>query len=137
MKTYEELQDRVEALEDALHSLNNHFTAMQLLVENYLKPEDEAGMKNRDVFIGSMLLCLDGPTQCQRQQQVQDLLQDVRVIDLEKESWKQIKQAAEESGWMPDDYCMNDWVSDLCRYLKEGLVLGTQIDSRDTFYGCD
>ena len=42
------------------------------------------------------------------------------VIDLDVEFWKSIQKAAEESTWIPPEYFVNDWVSDVCRYLREG-----------------
>jgi len=44
----------------------------------------------------------------------------IPTIDLDEESWRSIKQAASESTWMPKEYMKNDWVSDVCRFLKEG-----------------
>lgn len=43
---------------------------------------------------------------------------DIPVIDLDAEDWKQIQQAASESEWMPPQYMRNDWVSDVCRFLR-------------------
>lgn len=48
------------------------------------------------------------------------------TIDVEKEFWKQIKQAAEKSIWIPEDYYMNDWVNDVCYFLVHGYK-GTDI----------
>ena len=31
-----------------------------------------------------------------------------------------IKEAALKSNWIPPEYYMNDWVSDVCYFLKEG-----------------
>lgn len=45
--------------------------------------------------------------------------EDVINIDLDALSWKAIKQAAAESNWIPQEYMMNDWVSDVCRFLKD------------------
>ena len=42
------------------------------------------------------------------------------VIDLDQESWSQIKLAAKESNWIPEEYYMGDWVADVCRFLREG-----------------
>lgn len=39
-------------------------------------------------------------------------------IDLEQEFWKQIRAAASEAKWMPPEYMMNDWVADVCSYLR-------------------
>jgi hypothetical protein len=44
----------------------------------------------------------------------------IPTIDLDEESWRSIKQAASESTWMPKEYMMNDWVSDVCRFLRDG-----------------
>lgn len=42
------------------------------------------------------------------------------IIDLDIGMWEAIKQAAGESKWIPEEYYMNDWVSDVCRFLREG-----------------
>lgn len=42
------------------------------------------------------------------------------VIDLGAVFWKQIQDAAQQSGWMPPGYMMNDWVSDVCHFLRTG-----------------
>jgi hypothetical protein len=42
------------------------------------------------------------------------------VIDLDSEAWKDIKKAAEESIWLPPECMMNDWVSDVCKFLRYG-----------------
>lgn len=42
------------------------------------------------------------------------------VIDLDKAAWEQIKQAAKESSWIPKEYYMNDWLSDVCDFLRNG-----------------
>jgi len=41
----------------------------------------------------------------------------VQVIDLDADAWASIKDAASKSPWMPPEYCMNDWVSDVCAFL--------------------
>ena len=41
------------------------------------------------------------------------------TIDLDALSWASIKQAASESKWMPPEYTANDWVSDVCAFLRE------------------
>ena len=46
--------------------------------------------------------------------------QEVVEIDLDEEAWNQIKEAAKNSLWMPDEYTMNDWVSDACNFLRYG-----------------
>lgn len=42
------------------------------------------------------------------------------VIDLDKISWDLIKDAASKSPWMPPEYMMNDWVSDIVSFLTKG-----------------
>jgi len=42
------------------------------------------------------------------------------IIDCDKEDFLAILQAAADSTWMPDCYMRNDWVSDVCRFLREG-----------------
>lgn len=42
------------------------------------------------------------------------------TIDLDAEFWRSIKGSAEKSPWIPrEHYFMNDWVSDVCRFLRE------------------
>lgn len=43
-----------------------------------------------------------------------------QVINVEENFWEAIKQAAAESNWIPKEYYMNDWVSDVCKFLREG-----------------
>jgi hypothetical protein len=43
-----------------------------------------------------------------------------KIINLEEEFWKSIKEAANDSNWIPEEYYMNDWVSDICRFLRTG-----------------
>ncbi|TPI86392.1 hypothetical protein [Mesorhizobium sp. B2-8-9] len=42
------------------------------------------------------------------------------TIDLHAAFWHQIMEAAKQSNWMPAEYTMNDWVSDVCAFLREG-----------------
>ncbi len=42
----------------------------------------------------------------------------IPTIDLDAADWRAIKRAASESTWMPPEYCRNDWVSDVCVYLR-------------------
>ena len=43
------------------------------------------------------------------------------VIDLDFEAWESIKIASAQSTWIPQEYCMNDWVSDVCDFLRNGV----------------
>ena len=40
------------------------------------------------------------------------------VWDLDKMMWESIKKAASESSWIPEEYYMNDWVYDVCGWLR-------------------
>lgn len=42
------------------------------------------------------------------------------IIDLDAVCWFEILRAASESSWMPLEYTRNDWVDDVCRFLREG-----------------
>lgn len=42
------------------------------------------------------------------------------VIDLDAVDWETIQQAADESNWMPNEYMRNDWIADVCNFLKYG-----------------
>lgn len=46
--------------------------------------------------------------------------QEPVVIDLDAVDWETIQQAADESNWMPNEYMRNDWVADVCNFLKYG-----------------
>ncbi|MEO8644560.1 hypothetical protein [Pseudomonas sp.] len=43
-----------------------------------------------------------------------------QVIDLDAVDWETIQQAADDSNWMPNEYMRNDWVADVCNFLKYG-----------------
>lgn len=45
---------------------------------------------------------------------------DIPLIDLTVADMENLKAAAAESTWMPEQYTMNDIMADLCRYLREG-----------------
>lgn len=40
------------------------------------------------------------------------------VIDLDAADWAAIQEAAAASNWIPPEYFRNDWVSDVCRFLR-------------------
>ena len=39
-------------------------------------------------------------------------------INADEVFWQEIQQAAEESNWIPPEYTMNDWVADVCSFLR-------------------
>ena len=43
-----------------------------------------------------------------------------RVIDLDALDWESVKEAAAESKWMPPEYMRNEWVADVCEFLRAG-----------------
>lgn len=49
-------------------------------------------------------------------------VEPVSCLNIEEESWNAIKQAASDSKWIPNDYYINDWVSDVCEYLHNGML---------------
>lgn len=40
------------------------------------------------------------------------------IINLDATAWDQIKEAASQSAWMPPEYMMNEWVADVCAFLR-------------------
>ena len=42
------------------------------------------------------------------------------AIDLDVVDWETIQKAADESNWMPNEYMRNEWVADVCNFLKYG-----------------
>lgn len=43
-----------------------------------------------------------------------------QILDLDKADMETLNQAASESKWMPLDYMRNDWMADLCAFLRNG-----------------
>lgn len=43
----------------------------------------------------------------------------IPTIDLTYSHWEAIQQAARESPWIPPEYFKNDWVADVCSFLRE------------------
>lgn len=41
-----------------------------------------------------------------------------QVFDVDALAWQSIKDAAAKSPWIPQQYCMSDWVSDVCEFLS-------------------
>lgn len=46
--------------------------------------------------------------------------QPEQPIDLDTVAMQQMRQAAAESTWMPSEYTSNDWIADVCRWLRDG-----------------
>jgi hypothetical protein len=40
--------------------------------------------------------------------------------DLDISGWESIKEAAQQSKWIPVEYYMNDWIADVMFFLREG-----------------
>lgn len=66
--------------------------------------------------------------------------QEPVVIDLDAVDWETIQQAADESNWMPNEYMRNEWVADVCNFLKYGRAdtspptpVAVEIDERAEF----
>jgi hypothetical protein len=57
---------------------------------------------------------------CLAEELKHELVDDIPTIDIDECLWSSIKTAAEESSWMPPDYMMNDWVADVCLFLRNG-----------------
>jgi hypothetical protein len=45
-------------------------------------------------------------------------ISDVKIVNLDDVAWDAIKTAAKDSPWIPPQYTMNDWVSDVCSFLR-------------------
>ncbi|MBI6655015.1 hypothetical protein YA0721_03545 [Pseudomonas carnis] len=48
------------------------------------------------------------------------------AIEVSASDWVAIQEAASESTWMPPEYMRNDWVSDVCRFLRKGPAAQAQ-----------
>lgn len=51
---------------------------------------------------------------------------DIPLFDFDAEAWKQVLAAARDSKWMPAEYAMNDWLADICQWLRDGPPAGEQ-----------
>lgn len=49
-------------------------------------------------------------------------------IDLDAVAMQQMRQAAAESTWLPAEYSGNDWINDVCRWLRDGPPQAEPID---------
>lgn len=45
--------------------------------------------------------------------------QNTPVMGLSLSLWNDLVKAAQESPWLPKEYMANDWVADLCQFLRE------------------
>lgn len=52
------------------------------------------------------------------EEDIKNWVDEVPELDIEGSYWDEIKQAASTSNWIPKEYFMNDWVSDICDFLK-------------------
>jgi hypothetical protein len=66
-----------------------------------------------DTFFAGYAACLGSPLLTRYIDQHNSM-----VIDLDLAAWESIKRAASESPWMPEDYTANDWIADVCDFLK-------------------
>lgn len=57
------------------------------------------------------------------------------MIDVSATDWAAIQEAASQSTWMPPEYMRNDWVDDVCRFLREGPAAQPQDDGTLTDEG--
>lgn len=57
--------------------------------------------------------------------------QSAPVIDLDANAWESIKQAANESPWIPPQYFMSDWVADVCEFLRADRAAQSAPDERE------
>jgi hypothetical protein len=71
-----------------------------------------------DHLIAEMAEALDQATA----QNTQDA--DIPTLDLSLIQWESIQKAARESRWIPPEYFANDWVSDVCCFLRDGIPGG-------------
>ena len=111
-----------------------------------LTPSTEAGHEVTDLWLQTMV---DGPVWVEEQAKAFDfvrkdamsLLVDLvvlqpawagrlevveskmQIMDLDKIAWDAICQAASENTWMPPEYMRNDWLEDVCAFLRTGHVI--------------
>ena len=55
---------------------------------------------------------------------------DIPLFDFDAEAWKQVLAAARDSKWMPAEYAMNDWLADICQWLRDGPPAGEQAEPK-------
>ena len=86
---------------------------------------------NRNLL--EQLVSYDDSVRLKAEQEVRALLA-TPVIDIGQGSWEAIQQAAGESAWMPKEYMQNEWVSDVCAFLRDPRPNEDQARSDNQFY---
>lgn len=116
-----ELQDRLTAAENwcaqqAVHveSLDKHATYLNELNAGLLIERDQ---------LRAQLAEQTAPAE--------SVQADLPVWDLSKTAWESIQQAARESTWIPPEYYANDWISDVCNFLRNGSPKVEQVSGGD------
>lgn len=95
-------------------------------VETYLYRQQ---FLNRDHYASEVVHRLNSyPADAVFSPMIADPNPDCQVIDVDVLCWRNIKRAALESTWIPPEYYMNDWVSDVCSYLRKGFKSDNQDD---------
>jgi hypothetical protein len=47
-------------------------------------------------------------------------VQGEQQVDLNAAMWVSVQKAASESRWIPSEYYQNEWVADVCAFLRDG-----------------
>lgn len=97
----------------------------EIPLDDYADPESKAYRRGWNDCREEMLRNIAKPSPCITEQAT-------IIYDLDKMSWDAIKLAAKESGWIPKEYFMNDWVSDVCSFLRNRRIYSiTEQDAVD------
>jgi hypothetical protein len=95
-------QGEVRALRRALESIDDAFANTQY-------PDDASEGHFEEIrSIAKAALLQRQPSDAQEEQ----------VFNVDALAWQSIKGAAAKSSWIPSQYCMQDWVSDVCEFLR-------------------
>lgn len=65
------------------------------------------------------LISYDDAARLKAEQEVRPMLSGT-YVDLDVLDWTAVLEAAASSTWMPQEYCRNEWVSDICSWLRDG-----------------
>ncbi len=93
----------------------NEWREGDVVVERMGTDDSSTAMLYKMTLGVDMLVMLKVPVHKEHKAEV------IPIMDLDKIMWDSIKRAADESTWIPKEhYFMNDWVSDVVSFLKDG-----------------
>ena len=87
-----------------------------------MTPVEETLRKALEQIVGGNPTCETPEAQCEYNAVVAKAALDAtkNVAELDRIAFTSLCNAAEQSKWMPPEYCMNDWLADCRDFLIDG-----------------